>query len=431
MVIASIDLKSGHVVQLKNCAELKLQRDDADELMARFDRYGEVAVIDVDAAMGNCAADGTTANTAVLRRLLRAGNVRVGGGIRSVQRAVELISFGAEKVIIGSAAWKKNPSVHDSPLNTELLDALVKAVGKERIIIAVDARNGNIAVNGWTETIAVPFLDGARAAERYCSELLFTCVEKEGCMAGSDMEAIIQLRNAVSCRVVAAGGVQSLDEIVSLQKINCDVQLGMALYTGAVSLADSFAACLDWEKTPLVPVIAQDTHGTVLMLGYASREALRKTEETGLLTFFSRTRNALWTKGETSGHTLSVVRLRADCDRDTILATVVPHGGVCHTGSYSCFTGAPDAPSTMGRLFDIIAERCAHPSPGSYTATLDDVRVREKIMEEAEEVCSAATREEVVWEAADILYFLNVLLYKEGVSWKAVYDELDRRHKAR
>ena len=165
------------------------------------------------------------------------------------------------------------------------------------------------------------------------------------------------------------------------------------------------------------------------MMGYANREALEKTFETGKLTFFSRSRNTLWTKGETSGHFLDVVKLRADCDRDTILATVKPNGGACHTGSWTCFTSAPDEKSTLERLYATISERFANPKPGSYTATLDNKRVREKVEEEAEEICEADGKDEVIWEAADLLYFVSVLMYKEGVNWQDVYNELDKRHK--
>ncbi len=429
MVISSIDLKNGHVVQLKNGKELVLQRDDADALIAQFDMFGEVAVIDLDAALGNIDAKGNTENTHLLKSLLHRGNVRTGGGIRSVKRAKELISLGAEKVIIGSAAWKSNPVAGESVLNEEFLNELAAAIGKDRIIISVDAINGKIAVKGWTETVDIPLVEGAKQAEKFCSELLFTCVEKEGCMQGTNMDYVRALREAVKCRVVVAGGVSSVQEIKELEKLHCDVQLGMALYTGKVDLKEAFVECLDFEKSPLIPVIAQSVNGEVLMQGFANAEAVRKSFDCGRLTFWSRSRNELWTKGDTSGNVLQVVKMRADCDRDCILATVLPTGPACHTGSWTCFTSAVDEKSSMGRLYNVIADRFANPKPGSYTATLDAKRVREKVEEEAEELCEAEGKEEVIWEAADLLYFVNVLMYKEGVSWKDVYDELDRRHK--
>ena len=236
MVISSIDLKDGKVVQLKNGKDKVLERDNADELIKDFDKYGETAVIDLDAALGNIQTDEkgkvTTANTQILKSLLHKSNVRVGGGIKSVKQAKELISLGAEKVIIGSYAWassedRKNGKI----LNTEFLDELTQAIGKQRIIISVDAINGDIAIKGWTETVGIPLIEGAKEAEKYASELLFTCVEKEGCMQGTDMNLVKELRKAVSCRLVVAGGVSSLEEVIELESLGCDVQMGMALYT--------------------------------------------------------------------------------------------------------------------------------------------------------------------------------------------------------
>ncbi|MBQ9207383.1 MAG: bifunctional phosphoribosyl-AMP cyclohydrolase/phosphoribosyl-ATP diphosphatase HisIE [Treponema sp.] len=431
MVIASIDMKDGHVVQLKNGKDLVLQRDDSDALISDFNKYGEVAIIDLDQALRNTDEKGNTKNTPLLKSLLRKGNVRVGGGIRTAKKARELISLGAEKVIIGSAAWNPSPKAGESVLNEAFLEELCNTIGKQRVIISVDSIQGKIAVKGWTETVDIPLIEGAKQAEKYCSELLFTCVEKEGCMQGTDMDSCKALREAVKCRVVVAGGVNSLEQITELENLGCDVQLGMALYTGRVNLKDAFIGCLNFEKVNgMIPVIAQSPSGEVLMMGYSNKEAFEKSFESGKLTFFSRTRNTLWTKGETSGHFLELVKMRADCDRDTVLATVIPHGGVCHTGSFTCFSSEADAKSNLERLYGTIAERFANPRPGSYTATLDAKRVREKVMEEAEELCDDAdSKDEVIWEAADLLYFVSVLMYKEGVSWQDVYDELDRRHK--
>lgn len=431
MVIASIDMKDGHVVQLRNGKDLMLQRDDAEALISDFNKYGEVAIIDLDQALRNTDEKGNTKNTQLLKAILRKGDVRVGGGIRSVKKARELISLGAQKVIIGSAAWNPSPKEGEPLLNEDFLKELCDAIGKQRVIISVDAIHGKIAVKGWTETVDIPLVEGAKQAEKYCSELLFTCVEKEGCMQGTDMDSCRALRQAVSCRLVVAGGVNSVEQIAQLEKLGCDVQLGMALYTGAVSLRDAFISCLNFEKAGgLIPVIAQSPVGEVLMLGYANKEAFEKSFETGRLTFFSRTKQRLWTKGEESHHYLDLIKVRADCDRDTVLATVFPNGGVCHTGSYTCFTSEPDAKSNLERLYATIAQRFANPRPGSYTATLDAKRVREKIMEEAEELTDEAeTHDDVVWEAADLIYFVSVLMYKEGVTWQDIYNELDKRHK--
>ncbi|MFQ3547386.1 MAG: bifunctional phosphoribosyl-AMP cyclohydrolase/phosphoribosyl-ATP diphosphatase HisIE [Termitinemataceae bacterium] len=418
MVIASIDIQNGKVVQLKQGSELVLERDDAQALAAEFDRYGEVAVIDLDAAMK------TGSNDSLVKSLLRRADCRVGGGIATVERAAELISLGAKKVIIGSKAFRL-PSGQFG-VNRDFLEALVKKIGRERVIVAVDARNGEIVVDGWKTPTALDLYKTAREVEDLAGELLYTCVEREGTMTGTSMESIKKLRDSVSCRITVAGGVSTLEEVTAIAQLGCDVQLGMALYTGAIKLAEAFIASLAWDKESLLPVIAQAPDGQVLMLGYTDKEALAATFARGNLCFHSRSRNKLWMKGESSGNTLKVLRLRADCDRDTILATVEPAGPTCHTGTWTCFT---DQRYTWELLQSIIAERLRDPKPGSYTATLDDERVREKVMEEAEEVCTAKTHDEIVWEVADLLYFTTVLMTRSGVTVAEVLAELDRRHK--
>ncbi|MDR0388494.1 MAG: phosphoribosyl-ATP diphosphatase, partial [Spirochaetaceae bacterium] len=265
------------------------------------------------------------------------------------------------------------------------------------------------------------------------SELLFTGVEREGTMTGIDMAPVKALSEAVSCKITAAGGVSTIKEVEELAALGCDVQLGMALYTGKINTAEAFVASLNWKKgaaasgPEMLPLIVQSPGGQVLMTGFTDREALEATFQRGNVCFHSRTRNKLWMKGEHSGNTLKLLRIRADCDRDALLALAEPAGPVCHTGAWSCFeTGRR---YTWEYLQAIIADRFRNPVPGSYTATLDDKLVREKVMEEAEEVCEAATHDEIVWEAADLVYFTTALITRAGVSVEEVLNELDRRHK--
>jgi len=441
MVIASIDLQGGKAVQLKQGAELVLERDNPQELIKEFDRYGEVAVIDLDAAMGKGN------NIELIKTLLGKAECRVGGGIRNTEQAKELISLGARKIIIGSLAFR-NPEKKgigkengEFALNKPFLDALVKAIGRERIIIAVDAAFSSdgyeITIDGWKTPTGLPLAETAKEAAIYASELLFTCVNREGTMSGIDMEPVKQIVTAIQnssyeTRITAAGGVTTLEEIQALAALNCDVQLGMALYTGKINLADAFISSLNWKKTAefsgdLMPLIAQSSDGQVLMTGYTNREALSETFKRRKLCFYSRTQNKLWMKGEQSGNTLELVRLRADCDRDALLAVVEPAGPVCHTGAWSCFS--LNRQYSLEYLQSVIRERFRNPKPGSYTATLDDKLVREKIMEEAEELCTAETHNEKVWEAADLFYFATALITRENISITEVLNELDRRHK--
>jgi len=451
MVIASIDIQNGKVVQLKQGAELVLQRDNAEELAKEFDKYGEVAIIDLDAAMGVGSSSAPQTNAEMIKSLLRKAECRVGGGIRTPEQARELVSLGAKKIIVGSAVFrdpaKKGAGATggefaeggEFAVNVPLLEAFSKKIGRERLIVAVDAREGEILVDGWKTRTGLGLIEAAQAVEKYASELLFTNVEREGTMTGIDTAQVKVLREAVSCSVTVAGGVSTLGEIEELAALGCDVQLGMALYTGKINLADAFISSLNWSKaqvpspqspfsTPnsLLPVIAQATDGQMLMTGYADRDALGETFKRGNLCFHSRTRDRLWMKGETSGHTLKVMRLRADCDRDAVLAVVEPAGSVCHTGAWSCFSTGRHF--TWEHLQAIIEDRFRNPVPGSYTATLDDKLVREKMMEEAEELCTAGTHDEKVWEAADVLYFTTALITRAGIKVEEVLAELERRH---
>ena len=421
MVIASIDIQNGKVVQLKQGEELVLQRDNACELAAEFDRYGEIAVIDLDAAMGKGS------NLEMIKPLLRKAECRVGGGIRTPEQAKELVSLGARKIIIGSSAFRDSSGKFG--VNVSFLEAMAKKIGRERLIVAVDARGGEIVVDGWKTPAGLDLFEAAKAVEPFAGELLFTCVEREGTMTGIDLGPVRTLREAVSCQITVAGGVSTLDEIKEIAAIDCDVQLGMALYTGKISLADAFAASLNWKKdqSSLLPLIAQAPGGQVLMTGFTDTAALAETFKRGNVCFHSRTRNKLWMKGENSGNVLKLIRLRTDCDRDALLATAQPAGPVCHTGAWSCFANNRDY--SWQFLQDIIAERFHNPAPGSYTATLDDELVREKVMEEAKELCEAKNHEEIVWEAADLLYFSTVLMTRAGVTVQEIFDELDRRHK--
>jgi phosphoribosyl-ATP pyrophosphohydrolase/phosphoribosyl-AMP cyclohydrolase len=441
MVIASIDLQGGKAVQLKQGCELVLERDNPEALAEEFDRYGEVAVIDLDAAMGKGS------NLEIIKRLLHKAECRVGGGIKTVEQAKELLSLGARKVIVGSQAFRTGDKFK---VNKEFLKAMSEKIGKEHLIVALDAKYSaeksfyEIVVDGWKTPTGLSLIGSAIVISEYVSEILFTCVDREGTMTGIDLNPVETLSGSVApdCTITVAGGVTTIDEIERLAALGCNVQLGMALYTGAVSLADAFVRCLNWKKyepqnccipdnlesrLPLIPVIAQSGDGQVLMTGFADREAVAETFKRGSLCLYSRTRGVLWMKGENSGNVLKLIRLRADCDKDAILATVNPSGPVCHTGAWSCF--GTRRRYTLEYLQSVIAERFKNPAPGSYTATLDDALVREKMMEEAEELCSAKTHDEIVWEAADLFYFSTVLITRAGVTIEEILNELDRRHR--
>lgn len=413
MIIPSIDLMDGKAVQLKQGKEKMLERQDAIGLAREFNKYNEIAVIDLAAAMGRGN------HSEIIREICGFADCRVGGGIKDVNRAREVISWGATKIIIGSKAFENDQ------INYEFLRELTSAIPKQRIVIAVDAFEGEIVTQAWKHRTGLGLFEVVKRLEAYCSEFLYTCVEKEGGLQGTDLETIEKLRQATDLQLTVAGGVTTMDEIRKLAALGADAQLGMAIYTGRMRLDEAFIESLNWQSD-LIPTITCDEDGQVLMLAYSSKESLKKTFETGKMWYFSRSRNRLWQKGETSGNVQEMIKIRNDCDSDALLATVRQKGVACHLGDYSCFG---DRHFSLNELYDVIKDRFAHSKPESYTATLTDKKVREKLLEEAEEVVIAQSKDEIIWEAADVLYFLTTLLVKSGVAIDDVLNELRRRRR--
>ncbi|MDP2560547.1 bifunctional phosphoribosyl-AMP cyclohydrolase/phosphoribosyl-ATP diphosphatase HisIE [Psychrobium sp. 1_MG-2023] len=203
-------------------------------------------------------------------------------------------------------------------------------------------------------------------------------------------------------------------------------------------LTDQKIESLDWVKVDnMMPVVVQDAYnGKVLMLGYMNQEALNKTLELGQVTFFSRTKQRLWTKGETSGDFLTVVDIAKDCDNDTLLIMATPAGPTCHLGTQSCFDDSKGfALDFIGHLDNVIEQRYNNPDEASYTSSLFKrgvKRMAQKVGEEGVEVALAAAtndREELINESSDLLYHLLVLLRGKGVPMSEVMDNLRQRHK--
>ncbi|MBI1742069.1 bifunctional phosphoribosyl-AMP cyclohydrolase/phosphoribosyl-ATP diphosphatase HisIE [Candidatus Acetothermia bacterium] len=186
---------------------------------------------------------------------------------------------------------------------------------------------------------------------------------------------------------------------------------------------------IKWNSDGLVPVIVQEVDGRVLMLAYANREALEKTIATGWMHYWSRSRQKLWRKGETSGHTQHLISLHLDCDQDVVLARVEQTGPACHTGAPTCFGDL--APDVVQELWRVFADRARTPKADSYVNLLlsDERRLRQKIGEEGVEVALAQSNEELVRESADLVFHLCVLLFARGLQWSEVLAELARRRR--
>jgi phosphoribosylformimino-5-aminoimidazole carboxamide ribonucleotide (ProFAR) isomerase len=192
----------------------------------RFERFPKVQVIDLDAATG------TGDNLALVRRIASLLSCRVGGGIRTVERAADVLAAGAQQVIAGSALFK------NGGVDLAFANALAAAVGPERLIAAVDSRGGHVVIHGWKTALPLTAVEAVQALEPYCGEFLYTHVDTEGLMGGTDFGAIRAVRDATSRRVTAAGGITTQEEIAALDRIGVDAVVGMALYTGKLTLPD-------------------------------------------------------------------------------------------------------------------------------------------------------------------------------------------------
>jgi len=224
MLIPSIDLQNNRIVQLVQGEKLALEAADPEIWIERFSAFPRVQLIDLDAAMGR--GD----NAVFVERLCGRLPCRVGGGIRSVERARAVLGAGAHAVIASSALFK-NGSV-DTTFAAELADA----VGADRVIAAVDSRGGQVVIHGWKTTLPLTTVEAVRALEPFCAEFLYTHVDLEGLMRGTDMEAILSVRRATTRRVTAAGGITTWAEIDQLDANGVDAVVGMAVYTGQLPL---------------------------------------------------------------------------------------------------------------------------------------------------------------------------------------------------
>ena len=225
MLIPSIDLQSGRVVQLVQGERLALATDDLDGWLSRFAAFPIVQVIDLDAAKG------TGDNAPLVERIARGRSCRVGGGVRSAARARALVAAGARQVIVGSALFR------GSRPDLEFAAALAAAVGRDRVVAALDSRGGRVVVHGWRTVLQLGAAEAARALEPFCGGFLYTHVDTEGLMAGTDVAAIESVRNATVLPVAAAGGITTREEVDRLAAMGVDAVVGMAIYTGALDLS--------------------------------------------------------------------------------------------------------------------------------------------------------------------------------------------------
>jgi len=224
MIIPCIDLMDGKVVQLVQGREKVLEGKSPDEMLALFAGFPQIQVIDLDAAMGRGS------NTAILNHIAARALVRAGGGVRTVERARELVEIGAHRVIVGTAAFDA-----EGP-DFQFLSSLRVALGATYVTIALDSKDGYVVVKGWQEKTRWKAADLIPALEPYCSGFLCTYVDKEGMMQGTDVEWFADLRRRTRHELVAAGGITTIEDIRALSAIEVHCAIGMSIYAGRLRL---------------------------------------------------------------------------------------------------------------------------------------------------------------------------------------------------
>ena len=226
MIFPCIDLMDGKVVQLVQGREKALEADSPEEMLRRFAAFPEIQVIDLDAAVGRGS------NDELVRMLASKAVTRVGGGVRTAARARTLVGQGAHKVIVGTSAFSA------TGIDEGLLAEIRAAIGRERLLVAVDSKDGRIVVKGWRESTNLAAEEVLSSLEPYCSGFLCTYVDKEGMMQGTDLEWFRRLRAATSLELTAAGGITTIEEVRALAAMNVHAALGMAIYTGRLKLEE-------------------------------------------------------------------------------------------------------------------------------------------------------------------------------------------------
>ncbi|NVK22080.1 MAG: phosphoribosyl-AMP cyclohydrolase [Kangiellaceae bacterium] len=420
MLIPSIDLLDGKAVQLQQGDPDKkiVECDNVFELLEEFSLYGEVAIIDLNAALGR--GD----NKSLIKQLIAQYPCRVGGGIRDYETARDYLASGAKKIIIGTSCRKE----------------FVKKLPKSQLIFAIDAKDDEWVTHGWKSAGSIKVLDLIDELQGNCSEFLYTQVKKEGLMQGLDRDRIQQVINKSKIAVTVAGGITDLDDIKFINTLGANSQIGMSVYTGKLKLSDALFACLDFNKSgssklasnksELIPTIVQDNDTQqILMLAYSSQESLKQAIKLRKGVYYSRSRQELWQKGLTSGNQQQLVNIDYDCDGDSLIFKVKQDGNACHFERYSCF--ATQSPKfDLNTLDKVLHSRMTSDAKQSFSKKLFDSPQlqQEKLNEECQELIEAIDSDEVRWEAADVLYFALVNAKAKGVSAQQIINELGARN---
>jgi phosphoribosyl-ATP pyrophosphohydrolase len=404
MIRPAIELRGSSVVAHQpDGTEVRLP-GPAPDLAARLFRLGELRVHDVGAEQGEPAAE------AAIQQICRVAECVVGGGIRDARRADALLRAGARQVLLEANA----------------AEDLLAQLPRSKVILAFDLVDGQI----------LPLGGGQTELGNQIQALQDRCTGYHLRVSGSTRQAIsahLTRFEALRSRLpnhtfTLEGGIASLEDVTALDRAGLDCQLLEGALPGGIDLVEAYLALIDFDKSNgLVPVIVQDDARQVVSLMQANRAAVQQSLTTGQATYWSPHRGKHWVKGSTSGHTQELVTCLIDCDRDTLLFTVRAQGTQCHLGRYSCFE---EMAFSLPRLEHALRARQGTVDPRkSYTQMMlaDREGVKRKLQTEAISLVSAMSRDDVLYETADLLYFVMLNLVQEGVALDEVVRELRGR----
>ncbi len=466
-IIACLDVKDGVVVkgtQFRNHETM----GDALALAKRYSDEGadELVIYDITAS-----SKGTVVDKSWVKTIKDVIDIPlcVAGGIKTIEDAQALFDHGVDKISINSPALA----------NPHFINELVAAFGSDKIVVGIDSYYDEKLDDYFVYTLTGDEATTSKTAwrtldwvvdiqNRGAGEIVLNMMNQDGVRDGYDLKQLQKVREVCTVKLVASGGAGKMVHFRDAYlEAKVDGTLGAsAFHKQIVNIADLktyledegievvmkaeiveklpsnnpevMIEMIDWQKVEnLLPVIVQDyVTAEVLMLGFMNQEALTKTLETSKVTFFSRTKQRLWTKGEESGNFLNVIDYTLDCDNDTMLILANPIGPTCHLGDISCFeTVSCKVPWVFfSRLEKLLEARKNEDPETSYTASLyakGAKRIAQKVGEEGVEVALAATvqdREEVISEMADLMYHATVLLHDQGLAWEDVLAKLNERH---
>lgn len=441
-IIPCLDVKDSRVVKGVNFVDLK-DIGNPVELAKFYNQAGADELVFLDISK---TQDGHELMLDVIKETVQAISIplTVGGGIQTLEDIDAILNAGASKISIGTAAIK----------DPNFVSAATEKYGSNKIVAAIDIQYDEeladfyVYSHGGTKRTEWKAFDWLLECKKLgVGELLITNKDRDGVQNGFDIEFLKKASQMVDIPIVASGGAGTIGDFIELFE-ETSVTAGLAasiFHNGTVQIAD-LKAKLKEAAIPLVPeqkpdfakgnglvsVILQDYNTKqVLMNGFMNQEAYQLTIQENIVWFYSRTKNRLWKKGETSKHYQYVERISLDCDKDALLIEVTPAGPTCHLGRQSCFE---QEFFNLETLFQTVQDKVAHPKEGSYTKYLVEEgidKILKKCGEEMTETIIAAKNQDtnvLVDEASDLLYHLFVLLAHQGVSLEDVKNQLAKRH---